>query len=255
MASLRIKKVGTSKLHGEEHFQFIKEFINEAEAAEVPALVPNRFEELLELHNLEDELLETVRKSPLTEKIEKADSERDSVFFGLKDVVKGMQSHYNPRTREAATNLMIVFNTYGNVSHKNYAEETGLLYNFIQEMRDNHAQELTTLKVDDWIEKLDEINQTFSDLIMERTRKAGEKPKIPMKEIKARIDACYGDIVRCLEAQTILASDHKLEPFFNTINSNVDRYKNTIAQREGRAAAAKKTEPPIVKPGFKEPMY
>jgi hypothetical protein len=245
MESLRIKKIGTSKLHGEEHFQFITDFIKESELAGIIDLVPDKHAELAELYEREDALLEIIRKSPLTEKLEKIDSERDVTYTALREIVKGMRFHYEPQKREAAASLMLVFNTYGNLHLANYVKQTGLMYNFLQEVSTNYAKDIATLELDGWISKLEELNQTFSDLRMERTRKEGEKPKFNMSEIKARIDDCYGDIVRCLEATAIMQKTHKLEPFFNTINKNVDKYKNVIAQREGRAAAnaAKKGEP------------
>jgi hypothetical protein len=236
--SLRIKKAGTYKMHNEEHFQFMTEFINEANAAGIPNLIPAKFAEFMELYDKEDLLLEGIHKSPLTEKIEKADTEREIIFCGFRDMVKAMQYHYEPDKKEAALNLMLVLNVYGNLSDRNYAEETGMIYNFIQDMTGKYSSDVATLGLEGWITQLGDKNQLFSELIMERTRQKGEKNKFTMTEIKAKMDVCYGDIVRYLEAMTVIKSDHGLEVFFNTINSNVDRYKNTIAQREGKAAAA-----------------
>jgi hypothetical protein len=239
MQSLKIRKIGASQFHVEEHFQFIADFIREAKKAGIPVLIPELFAELERLYAMEDEVLETIRKSQLTGKIEAVDQERETLFSGMRDIVKGMQSHINPQIKEAAMNLMFVFNAYKNVNRKNYAEQTGLLTNFIQEMRGNYAQYVTTLGLGAMVNQLDERNQTCSDLLMERTIKESEKPKFTATEMRSKVDACYGDIVRYLEAKTIMESDHKLETFFDIINSNVDRYKRAIAQRAGVAAAKK----------------
>jgi hypothetical protein len=239
MASLKFKKISAYLLHVEEYFQFIKEFISEGIKAGIPALLPELFAELEKLHLMADEVLETVRKNVLTGKIEKVDGERETVFSGFRAIVKGLQSHYDPKMSEAAMNLIPVFNTYGKLTKKNYAEETALLYNFIQEMEGKYAQYVATLGLAGWVTKLKELNETCGELLMDRTVQASEKPKYTMKEIREKMDACYGDIVRCLEVKTITDSDHKLEQFFNTINSNVDRYRNAVAQRTGRETEKK----------------
>ena len=230
--SLRFKKLNMYNLHGEEHFQFICEFLKEAEKANVIKLVQDKFTQLVSLYNMEDELLEKIHTSPLTEKIEKADNDRDCTYIGFRDIVKGMQLHYEPAKSEAAMNLMTVFNTYGKITHKSYSDATCLLQNFLHEIRENYAKDVKTLNLEGWVNKLEETNKSFSDMMIE-----GEKPKCTMSEIKSQIDDCYGDIVRCLEALAILNADHKLETFFNTINSNVERYKKLLAQRAGKMAA------------------
>jgi hypothetical protein len=60
-----------------------------------------------------------------------------------------------------------------------------------------------------------------------------------MKSVRQELDDCYVEIVKRMEAITILQDDHTLAPLINKLNSNVARYKNTLAQRQGRSAAPK----------------
>lgn len=63
-------------------------------------------------------------KSALTTKIHEADHIRDEVFRSLADTVKAATHHFDYRMRDAAVNLKIVFDTYGNV---NEAEKQRLI--------------------------------------------------------------------------------------------------------------------------------
>jgi hypothetical protein len=55
-----------------------------------------------------------------------------------------------------------------------------------------------------------------------------------MKDLRHEMDAAYGDIVRCLEAASILNPENTLTSFMNTLNSNVKRYNDVVAMRKGK---------------------
>jgi ElaB/YqjD/DUF883 family membrane-anchored ribosome-binding protein len=231
---MQIKKIKLGHLRNEELFQFFTEFKTLIEEQTPESMsVTEQYQKFLELYGNVDEVLEQIRKSRYTEEIAQADVERDTTFSGFRDVVKGMQSHFNTEKRKAAANLMTVFNQYGNIARKNYSEATASVHNFLQEMRGKFAPDVESLGLREWIEQLDENNQEFSTLVLQRNEEQSEKTSLKMKDLRKEIEDCYVEMIKRIEAVTILQSDHTLTDVINKLNANLERYKNTLAQRQG----------------------
>ncbi|MDR2009001.1 MAG: DUF6261 family protein [Bacteroidales bacterium] len=237
---MQIKKIHMQHLRNEELFQYITDF--KSLISEYPPEsmgITDQYQKFLSLYANADDVLEQIRKSQYTAEIAQADIERDTTFLGFRNVVKGMQSHFNSEKSKAAANLMIVFDQYGNISKKNYSEETALIHNFLQEMRGKFAPDVEVIGLQEWVDMLDQNNQEFSSLMLQRNEETSQKTNLKMKDLRKEIEDCYVDIIRRIEAVTILQSDHSLTDVVNKLNANITRYKNTLAQREGRAAAPK----------------
>ena len=239
-----IHKPRQNVYQNEEYFNFLAEFKVVAEAAGIPTLLPVPYQKFLKIYNDADKLLDYMRKSsPLTNQIAEIDNERDTLFSGLKAVVKGMLFHYDPAKKAAANKLIVLFDDYKS-NQKNYAKESSSLKHFLGLLQANgeYAGDIAALDLQAWVSALETSNNNFDALILERTKQSGEKPSYNMKDLRHEIDACYGDLIRCIEAATILNPDHTLTTFINTINSNVKRYNDTVAVRKGRAVAKKEKQ-------------
>lgn len=237
---MQIKKIRLSHLRNEEWFQFFTEFRTLIEEQPLESMsIVEQYQKFLTLYGNADDVLEQIRKSLHTAEIAKTDVERDTTFSGFRDVVKGMQSHFNPDKRKAAANLMIVFNQYGNISKKSYSEETASIHNFLQEMTGKFASDIQTLELQEWVDMLDENNKDFSTLLLQRNEEASQKNSLKMKDLRKEIEECYVEMIKRMEAVTILQSNHTLTDVINKLNANLTRYSNILAQREGRAAAQK----------------
>ncbi len=237
---MRVEKLALKLLRNEEWFQFAKEFKTMAEAelggnVQIAELLAT----FIMLYGNADEVLEQIRKSGYTTQVVDADSLRDKTFGGFRNVVKGMLSHFDPAKQRSAENLMIVFDQYGNLTEKSYSQETASLYNFLQEMKGKFAPDVAALGLDEWVSYLEQNNLDFERLVMERNEEQSEKTSLKMKAVRRELDDCYVEIVKRLEAITILQSDHTLAPLINKLNSNIARYKNTLAQRKGKSVEKK----------------
>ncbi|MDR2009000.1 MAG: DUF6261 family protein [Bacteroidales bacterium] len=237
---MQIKKIRLSSLRNEEWFQFFTEFKTLIEEQPLENMsITEQYPKFLSLYGDADNTLEQIRKSQYTAEIARADVERDTTFSGFRDIVKGMQSHFDPAKRKAAANLMIVFSQYGNISKKSYSEETASIHNFLQEMRNKFASDIETLGLQEWVDMLDQNNQEFSSLMLQRNEETSQKTSLRMKDLRTEIENCYVEMIKCMEAVTILQSDHTLTEIINKLNANLTRYSNTLAQRQGKAAAQK----------------
>jgi hypothetical protein len=244
---MKANKAPLYRLRNEEYFEFFTQFKMLAEAEGIQNLISDEYQKFITLYKNADTVLELLRKSPLTKEIAETDNNRDMLFNGLRASVKALQSHFDPDKQRAAEKVMLLFNQYGYLGKKGYAEETAAIYNIVQDMQEKFTAEVATLGLQEWVTKLSDCNVNFRELILERNEEQSLKPKFRMVDVRKDMEACYENIIKCLEAATIVNSSHNLTGFFDKLNSNVDRFRNVLSLREGRAAARKGRNPQ--KPG------
>jgi hypothetical protein len=99
------------------------------------------------------------------------------------------------------------------------------------------------LELASWLDELERNNQIFEEGVLERNREGANKTELPLLDIRQQVNSSYMDIVERLEALLLLEEDEKQREiyisFFKTINTNIKRYADTLAQRKGRADAKK----------------
>ena len=232
---MKIEQIKISNLRNEEHFQFHTDIMGaiEAQGPESMGLVPAQWDKHLELYRNVDTILEQIRKSGLTDKIEEIDRLRDQAFRGFRNAVKAYLLHHDDYKLEAAKTLSIVFNHYGNLTQKAYAHQTGAIYNFIQDMREKYGSAVGNLRFDDWVDGLENFNNLFKGMVTDRDLERAEKPVTRMPEVRKAIDASYNSIVKSIEVYMLQNPGHNLEPAIKILNAIITRYKNVLAQRKG----------------------
>jgi hypothetical protein len=133
--TIKISKINPLHLRNNAHFQFHTEFKDLVEKTGAASLkIEAQFNDYLLLYKKEDEGLNKITKSILTEQIQGADKARDEIWSGLVETNKAAVKHFDPKTREAAAQLKILFDTYGNLAVKPLNEETSAIYNILQEL-------------------------------------------------------------------------------------------------------------------------
>ena len=223
------------RLKNELYFEHVLDVIRLVETYEINiAMFGGEFERLKTLCNKLDEVLEQVKLSEYTAKIEKLDSKRESQYGMLRDLIKASLKDDEEEVSEAATILSHVFKTYGRMDKKTYDEETAAIYNLVEDLQGKYAEQIETLGLQSKVEKLKNTNIEFKNLMNLRDTEKSLKIKDRAVDIRKEIDKCYGNIVRCIEAKTILDSNHGLTPFINELNTNIDRYSNILAIKDGK---------------------
>jgi gas vesicle protein len=237
---MKIIKFLRTLLHNETHFEFYYDFRALAEACGIDKLnIANLFVIFLALFADEDTAMQKIRKSAHTAKLQAADKYRDEIWRGLVDAVKSALNHFNSSVRDAATTLKIVCDTYGNIAKKTLDDETGAIYNIIQDMRGKYAAEVAALGLTDWVNELEKANEAFRALMKERYDETAEKTTLTMKDVRVKIDEAYDAIVERINAAIIIEGEDNYREFVTKLNVLIKRYADIQAQRKGRAAAKK----------------
>ena len=233
-----ISKIGFRKMRNEVHAQFHENsntLIGNLEPTELP------FQKLIvaykQTFDHESEALLIDTKSEKTAEIVEQDRVRDSIFRGFTDTVKGLRNHYDTEIRVGANRLWnSIFLHYGNITTKTYDAETAAINDFLREIKRPEFVVVTNkLKVQDWVAKLEEENNKFHTLMMERYCEVTERTVYRMKTARVETDKFYRAIVSSVEAEVLLGNvTETLTHFITELNAIIHRFKSIMAQEQGK---------------------
>lgn len=196
---MKIMNIKSEKLRNEEHFQFQSELIELVERFTPVTLgIEAAFAAYLPLYANEAEALDVIRKSAVTDEIANADHLRDTTFRGMCYTVKGATNHFIPKKREAAERIQIAIDHFGNINAKPYDEQTASIKTLLADLNTTYADDVATLRLEEWITELQVDNNAFEALMNERYSDDAGKTQLKMKEVRKEVDAVYRTILHVL---------------------------------------------------------
>ena len=236
----KIVNITLSRMTNEVHAQFHESVSTLIERTGPQTLKIEPFYDIYRnLLGNELEALAIITKSELTAQIAEQDRVRDSIFRGFSDTVKGIRNHFNPDYHQAANRLWNVFLHYGNIAKKTLDAQTAATNDIIRELRlPQNDEAVQLLELSAWIEKLDEENQKFQLLMMQRYNEQVAKTTHRMKTARVETDKFYRAITVHLDNRVLTGDvDDSTNEFLTELNAIVRRFKNILAQQFGKRKA------------------
>ena len=233
---MEIRILRKSKLRNEEHFQNQTEF-KDLIIKFTPALlgIVNEYAAYEPLHAAEGVALDVIVKSAYTIDIEDADLKRNTTIRGVAGAVKSAAKHFSTEKKQAAARVQLVFDNYGDITKKSHAEETAAINSLITDLNNDHAADVATLGIADWLTELKANNDAFDALMKSRYTEEASKTQLRMKQVRREVDKAYDTIVNRINALIIVnGTSRTYTAFVNELNERVDKYNLIVAQREGR---------------------
>lgn len=228
-----------------EHFEFMTQ-TNELIPAETPVDLDVEVEYPVFKAALadEDRSFRIIAKSPLTQGIGQGDSERDGYLTGFGAQVKAALTHYDPEVADAAYRLKVLTDGYGRLASESYDRETAGIYNLVQDLRSaKYLPDVQKAGLETWVDKLEASNQAFDQMMKQRYSEQSEKDSITrLRAARLTTDEAYAAIRNKINAGIVFNGPAKYQAFVLELNTRIDRFNTAIAQRRGRAAAAKSQE-------------
>jgi hypothetical protein len=260
------------RLHNEEWFELQTEF-----SGEVAHFTPERlgltplFKKYAALYEKADKALATLRKSVYTKRLENADKKRDRLLRGFYGLVRASLHQPIAEKLEAAERVDNLLKGYQkNVLDGNYIEQSGSIYNLLQDLKGNYKDAVSLLGFTDWVTAIDQAEKEFLGIEATREEESVEKPKEDMKTIRKQTDAYYHAMINALETQLLLdglggsvvvdpedlddqphfdGDDTPPEFYGNVVynfviawNVALQKYINLLAQRAGRRAKKEESD-------------
>lgn len=129
-------------------------------------------------------------------------------------------------------------NAYTGIQERSIDDETGLVNNFIQDLREEkNTAYLAALGLDNWLTALETANNQCATLTVQRSNEATETGA--SKAARNALNTAYADLVELLNALAVVNDDNALyAEVFGKINNRIKHYEDVLANRAGVAAAA-----------------
>ena len=236
---MKIIIINLARMVNEIHVQYhevVRTFLERINLLEL-GLKP-LFDLYLSAFNNEQEALLLIRKSELTARVSEQDRARDAIYRGFSDTVKGLRNHFDPEVHEPANRLWSVFLHYGNITQKTFDAQTAATNDMLRELRQPEMQQIIDdLNLTGWVEKMDEENQKFHQLMMQRYNEPTMQTPYRMKTARLETDKYYRAITVHIDNLALTANDDEnLNHIITELNAIVKRFKNILAQQFGKKA-------------------
>ena len=179
----------------------------------------------------EKDALDTVTRSKYTRPMSQKDHERKDIYRGFESKVKNFLGHFDPEVDAAAERVSDIFKYYGDVPRKGYDEETAVIDDLLREFEgDDFIEDLKTLKVLEWCNRLEAVHMDFKELRALRVAEKATMTTSCMKEARMETDRRYRDIVTHVEYMIRAdKSSQALVDFVNELNALLKSYKDMLA--------------------------
>lgn len=234
---MEIQTLKLSEFRNEEHYKFHSDFskliaTNPVAVQELGDKLPT-YVAGIEQENI---LLNMLRSSDITGDLSEMDRMRDATFSGISGTINSAHNHYDANVRKAADRLSLLLDTYGDVPHKPYDQETSSIVKLVAELEGTYAADVTVVGIGGWVSELKTRNTAFDNLKNERYTENGAKPQDSLKQSRIVTDSIYRTVLKRLNALIEVNGETAYTALVTEQNQRVENYRNLLAQRRGRNA-------------------
>ena len=211
------------------HFLFVSNMADRAEKdAAVAEKCAAQVKALRDAVTAEDDNLQLSAKSLVTDKIAEADKERDRLYAGYKKAVSGYEGFPDAAIAEAAKALAQHIKDYKISPQMQMDKETGLLMNFIQDLEGKFSEQIKTLSLGAFVEKLKASNESVRDLTAQRTDERSAKTAGALKTARGVSEEAYKTLVQHVNAHALLEGEDAYSAFIDYANTEIEHFKKEV---------------------------
>lgn len=242
---MKILKLHRRLLQNEQHFQCMSDVIKLIESTDAAKLgIAELYAIFKDLFDQESNTMEFFRKSAHTQTIFELDALRDRISHGLYLLVEGFANSKQTVEQQAAANIRLVLDQYGDFRREDYNKESGIIANFIQDINSRCAADLLRLRLTRWITDLEDTNNDFKNLMDERYDEQAAKMNIKLRDIRTHIDKVYTQMMNIVESTStyLKPNDAGINDFIARLNARLSDYQKMIALHQTNLAKGKGNE-------------
>ena len=187
-----------------------------------------------------DSALKASNTVPSAKRVTEADAARDFAWTGLYDYVKAMTAHPDASIAAAVEKALAILDKYGNPTAKPQLEESGILYNLLQELKAaKEVGDFTDLGIEPWLTRLENaetlfLNATDAKVQEEATREAGLS-----KQARLVADDAYRKLVDTVNMLVAMHGEEKFTTFIGNVNALVEQQRTKLKTRATNSAKKK----------------
>ena len=230
----KLQTIDRSKLPGMEHYQYAGHVLRMCKEAGVEKLtaVLKPLEDALKR---EDEALNYPRSKEGSKELNTLDSVRDTAYQALMRALGVAELSADADEAKAADKLKEVAKRYPGVVRANYDRETGLIENFVTDLKSTECTAaITKLKLADAVIRLETANTAFGDCYHNRYKSG--RAVDDLKELRVATDDAIDKVLLRVVALNELAPSEKITAVIQHYNNYVHDRHTVIKQHKNSTA-------------------
>jgi len=172
----------------------------------------------------------TNQASILTPEISKVEKERNRFYIGLRQVINGMERVGTKEEIAAATVLKHIMRPFRGITRTSMVENTGELSKFIVEMNcPENLPHIETLNLAGKIERLQQLNAVFEDLVISRAEDKESAEQIGrLTKIRNETDSAYRKLTNRIFALYLIAFQDEDKEIEQELGELIDQLNMTL---------------------------
>lgn len=184
-----------------------------------------------------DSALKVSNTVPSAKWVTEADAARDFAWSGLYYYVKAMTAHPDESIAEAAKRALEILEKYGNPTAKPQLEESGILYNLLQELNEaKEAGDFNGLDIEPWMERLENAEYSFLTATDEKVQEEAAREVGLSKQARQAADDAYRKLVDIVNMLAAMHGDEKFATFIGNVNALVEQQRTKLKTRATNSA-------------------
>lgn len=193
-----------------------------------------------------DSALKVSTTVPSAKWVMEADAARDFAYSGLYNYVKAMTAHPDESIAEAAKRALEILEKYGNPTAKPQLEESGILYNLLQELNEaKEAGDFTDLDIEPWLTRLENAETSFLNATDAKVQEEAAREVGLSKQARQAADDAYRKLVDIVNMLAAMHGDEKFATFIGNVNALVEQQRAKLKTRATNSA--KKEDENVIK--------
>ena len=235
-----IQSLSISQLHNEESFAFLQLVQTETQylTDELTKPAVEQFKTNLADY---DVALKDSATVPSASLVSERDAKRDFACNGLWRVANVTAAyHPDPDVRSVWQSILAILDKYGNPANLPQTEESGVIYNALQDLRALDADSRQVADADVWIDALGNAEELYLSAVQTRTAEEAARTNGIVKQTRTAAEASYRALVALVNALIGVNGIEAYETFVSHLNVLIDRQKTVLKTRATNAA--KKSE-------------
>lgn len=184
-----------------------------------------------------DSALKVSTTVPSAKWVTEADAARDFAWTGLYNYVKAMTAHPDASIAAAAEKALAILDKYGNPTAKPQLEESGILYNLLQELNEaKEAGDFNGLDIEPWMERLENAEYSFLTATDEKVQEEAAREVGLSKQARQAADDAYRKLVDIVNMLAAMHGDEKFATFIGNVNALVEQQRTKLKTRATNSA-------------------
>ena len=239
---MKIESIITSRLTNASHLQFmcdVDQLINISDYISIKNELGELYNSYISVISQEMDVYQQELGSALTNKIKESDLYRSRIYSGLNLIIEGNTYSTDEVRANSAKDIHRIMRQFNNPTKLSLNDATSTINSLITVFESNLTNDILVVGVHDWVDKLKQANDIFSDLMRTRNSELAARNKTSMKEARLLVDAIYRKIVLHINALALLNNNALYDSFIQKQNTQINYLKNATAIKRGKAKSKK----------------